>query len=441
MKTIRIPVHGLVEIPEICMKIIDTPEFQRLRSLKQCGTVEYVYTGASHTRLEHSIGVCYLGGLMAKSLRDKHPEYNITPEEILQVQIYGLVHDLGHGPFSHTFERFNKNFDHEKMSEEMFKLLLKNIGMTDAITDGVYKIPVNINKFKKSFLHDIISNDNDGVDVDKMDYIIRDSSAVNLAVKCDIHRIINNVRIVNNKLAYPIKLSFDLLDLFQTRFHLHRIVYQHRVVSAIECMLIQAMIYADPILKFSDAVYSADAMSTMTDYTIFEKIISFRTNNNELTNNELLMKNNELLKAKKMIKRIQYRELFKIVAVFVGKEDMDDESIKSAVLSGVNMSTEIFINRMVVNYSKDDKNPLDKIIFINEKYNITGRANDITGSANDITGRANDIEPIPNLIKELCPHKFGYNGIRVYADPYDPEFEKLAEKWSHTLRNNSEFIS
>ena len=134
MKSIKIPVHGLVEIPELCMKIIDTPEFQRLRFLKQCGFVDYVYPVATHTRLEHSIGTCYLAGLLAKRLQEVHPEHKITSSDILQVQVCALVHDLGHGPFSHSFERFIEkinskkkiqiHFNHEEMSKELFKVLI-----------------------------------------------------------------------------------------------------------------------------------------------------------------------------------------------------------------------------------------------------------------------------------------------------------------------------
>ena len=102
------PIHGRIEIPNYCVEIIDTLPFQRLRNLKQLGFTSYVFPGATHTRFEHSIGVCYLSGEWARHLQKRNPELSISENEIKIIMISGLVHDIGHGPFSHTFERFIK---------------------------------------------------------------------------------------------------------------------------------------------------------------------------------------------------------------------------------------------------------------------------------------------------------------------------------------------
>ena len=102
-------VLGRIEIPDYCVKIIDTSAFQRLRYLKQLGCTYFVFHGATHTRFEHSIGVCWLAGEWIKHLMNKQPELEITQNDVKLIQISSLLHDIGHGPYSHTFERFIRN--------------------------------------------------------------------------------------------------------------------------------------------------------------------------------------------------------------------------------------------------------------------------------------------------------------------------------------------
>uniref|UniRef100_A0A4W6BR19 HD/PDEase domain-containing protein n=1 Tax=Lates calcarifer TaxID=8187 RepID=A0A4W6BR19_LATCA len=98
------PIHGHVELHPLLIKIIDTPQFQRLRNIKQLGGTYFVFPGASHNRFEHCIGVGYLAGRLVQALNERQPELLISRRDILCVQIAGLCHDLGHGPFSHMFD-------------------------------------------------------------------------------------------------------------------------------------------------------------------------------------------------------------------------------------------------------------------------------------------------------------------------------------------------
>lgn len=100
------PVHGQIVMDGLCLRIIDTKEFQRLRYLKQLGTCDYVYPGATHSRFSHSIGVAYYSELLLKNLKNNQPYLSITPIDILCVKIAGLCHDLGHGAYSHVWEVF-----------------------------------------------------------------------------------------------------------------------------------------------------------------------------------------------------------------------------------------------------------------------------------------------------------------------------------------------
>ncbi|XP_051742784.1 deoxynucleoside triphosphate triphosphohydrolase SAMHD1-like [Ctenopharyngodon idella] len=105
VKVVNDSVHGHIELHPLLVKIIDTPQFQRLRDIKQLGAGYWVFPGASHNRFEHSIGVAHLAGCLVKSLQEKQPKLHIDNRDVLCVQIAGLCHDLGHGPFSHLFDK------------------------------------------------------------------------------------------------------------------------------------------------------------------------------------------------------------------------------------------------------------------------------------------------------------------------------------------------
>uniref|UniRef100_A0A9J7XP34 HD/PDEase domain-containing protein n=1 Tax=Cyprinus carpio carpio TaxID=630221 RepID=A0A9J7XP34_CYPCA len=132
VKVVNDSIHGHIELHPLLVKIIDTPQFQRLRHIKQLGGAYWVFPGASHNRFEHSIGVAYLAGCMVKSLQEKQPELHITNRDILCVTIAGLCHDLGHGPFSHLFDKkfipavqSDAKWKHEEASVNMFRHMVK----------------------------------------------------------------------------------------------------------------------------------------------------------------------------------------------------------------------------------------------------------------------------------------------------------------------------
>uniref|UniRef100_A0A673M299 HD domain-containing protein n=1 Tax=Sinocyclocheilus rhinocerous TaxID=307959 RepID=A0A673M299_9TELE len=100
------PIYGQIELDPPLIKIIDTPEFQRLRHIKQLGGAYLVYPGATHTRFEHSLGMAYLAGRMINILKEKQEDLGIDEKDVLCVQIAALCYNLGHGPFSHLYERF-----------------------------------------------------------------------------------------------------------------------------------------------------------------------------------------------------------------------------------------------------------------------------------------------------------------------------------------------
>lgn len=141
-KVFNDPVHGCMRLHPLLVKIIDTPTFQRLRNIKQMGLAYLVYPGASHNRFEHSIGTAHLAGELVRMMKEMQEELNIEDIDILCVEIAGLCHDLGHGPFSHVFDATflpmlgNNDWKHEKGSCDMFEYMLNHDGIEGRRTDG-----------------------------------------------------------------------------------------------------------------------------------------------------------------------------------------------------------------------------------------------------------------------------------------------------------------
>ncbi|KAK1898197.1 Deoxynucleoside triphosphate triphosphohydrolase SAMHD1 [Dissostichus eleginoides] len=227
-KVFNDPIHGSMELHPLLVKIIDTPQFQRLRYIKQLGAGYLVYPGASHNRFEHSIGVGYLAGELVKALKEKQPELGINERDILCVQIAGLCHDLGHGPFSHVFDgmfirkvklppgplrKKMKTWKHEDASVEMFDHLmrsnkdlqwmmkacrLKPSKDLDFIKEMIQP-PAAQEEYKgrpkKSFLYEIVANKRNGIDVDKFDYFARDCHHLGIKNNFDHGRFIKFARV------------------------------------------------------------------------------------------------------------------------------------------------------------------------------------------------------------------------------------------------------
>ena len=172
---IKDPVHGYVYITENEKNLIDTYPMQRLRRLKQLAGSEYVYPGANHTRFEHCLGVMYLAG---KVTENPNLSRIVSDEEADMIRLSGLLHDVGHGPFSHVFEQLLIR-DLEKTHEDITSWIIAESEISDKIgkigfkPEEVAKLAVGkLHKPGKAFWDQIISS---GVDVDKQDFIVRDT--------------------------------------------------------------------------------------------------------------------------------------------------------------------------------------------------------------------------------------------------------------------------
>uniref|UniRef100_A0A671W426 HD domain-containing protein n=1 Tax=Sparus aurata TaxID=8175 RepID=A0A671W426_SPAAU len=288
------PIHGHLELHPLLIKIIDTPQFQRLRFIKQLGGAYFVYPGASHNRFEHSIGVAHLAGELARALKTQQPELGITDEDILCVQIAGLCHDLGHGPFSHLYDgmfikkqRPGFKWKHEEASIEVFDYLMKDNDLEKEMKDHA-QWPYKGRGKEKSFLYEIVSNKRNGIDVDKFDYFARDCHHLGIKNNFDYRRFIHFARVCEVKGEKQIcvrdKEADNIYNMFHTRYYLHKRAYQHKVTKIIEAMMTDALVKANKHINFegskgkytlSEAIDDMEAYTKLTDIPLLFYPFSF----------------------------------------------------------------------------------------------------------------------------------------------------------------------
>ena len=279
-------VYGHVELSALSKRVIDTPQFQRLRDITQLGGVYYVFPAAASRRFEHSIGVAHLAQTLIRQLKKSQPELGITAEDELCVELAGLIHDLGHGPFSHLFDatvlpRLGAvGFHHEHASVALFDLLVSENNLEEVFER--YGLFSEHRQFIKQlvlgsageaaaipgfnwvdtapsrrYLYDIVANKRNGVDTDKLDYFARDCHMLHLNSSFDAQRLMRNARVLPvrrlvgtveeeaTEICFNHKSAFDLYDFFHTRHSLYKRAYFHKVSAAVDLMVAEALILAN----------------------------------------------------------------------------------------------------------------------------------------------------------------------------------------------------
>ena len=246
-------IHGPIKICQDAKRIIDSPEYQRLRNIKQLGCVSYVFPCATHTRFEHSIGVYHL----AKKYMDILNNNYFTKIEYKLISIAALIHDLGHGPFSHLFDDFVGGKNHEYRSIELFKFMNTkyNLGYSEDNINFIKDViePHNIELKEKKYCYQIVSNKN-GIDVDRMDYIMRDTKMTGLNYGVEYERIMNNSIIHNSEIYFSNKAQVPIEDFLRIRFILHTEIYNHQTVRSIEYMIKEIFEIIEPELNIKDNI-------------------------------------------------------------------------------------------------------------------------------------------------------------------------------------------
>ncbi len=271
---IKDPVHGYIYITENEKEIIDSYPVQRLRRLRQLAGAEYVYPGANHTRFEHSVGVMYLAGRVVENPNISH---RISKEEAVMVKIAALLHDIGHGPFSHVFEHLLiKELD--KTHEDITSWIIEKSELRDMLgkighkSEDVGKLAIGkLHKPQKAFLDQIICS---AVDVDKLDFIVRDTHHTGAEYGyIDIFRLIHALDVFGENLALDLGALSALESLIIARIESFKSIYFHRVGRAAQIMLAMAMEKANEELGFTDFKTPEEYLA-MDDYTVWTALKS-----------------------------------------------------------------------------------------------------------------------------------------------------------------------
>lgn len=433
-------IHDSIELSPIAKTIIDTPIFQRLRNLHQLGVCYLIFPNANNNRFEHSIGTYHLAGLLLdrmvknsnpneinkglveiefiKNYLFKHFELEDTEDSLLflekintvllddylieLIKIAGLVHDIGHGPFSHLFDEWlhslpdiaeSKLSDHESRSTVLLKEIIngrkikfgdEEYYLHEFIDEDAFEFISELVNPKpdtpKNFIFQIISNSLNGLDVDKLDYLYRDSWYLGAGTPYDLSRVISHVQVINKNICFPEKISYDIYKIFRSRYDLHKQFYTHKTTICIEYMIRDILKNLDPILEISENIKNENINNfiDLVDHTIL--------------NTGTVLKNfnpiyfrwqKQIDSIQEIVKRINDRDLYKCIynETFYTNESVTNTELcdrfKSKYLNEYNdfmpddfnfNSPNIIIVKLKIGLLGGDKShPLDSVYFYNNK--------------------------------------------------------------------------
>jgi len=288
------PIHDFIRVYDHELKIIDTPIFQRLRRIRQLSGAHLTYPAAQHTRFEHSLGVMHIASQAGQALNEKGI---LKSDDIEVLRLAGLLHDIGHGPFSHIFEEIirQKKFSHECFGKEI--ILKSEIG--DSLSKNGYDkkliVKVAFGDSKLQYMNEIISG---ALSADMMDYLLRDGYFTGAEhAQIDHKRITQSLDVHKKKLALERSALYSFESMMHSRYQMFKAVYFHKTVRAAEVMLLEALRLSDDEFGFTS--FNINEYVKLTDESILAQLIS--------------SKSSKLKRARQFAEDYQNRKLLKCV--------------------------------------------------------------------------------------------------------------------------------
>jgi HD superfamily phosphohydrolase len=407
-KVIYDVIHGYINISDIACDIIDTVEFQRLRDIRQLGVCFYVFPSAMHSRFEHSIGTYHLTGRILNRIKESTPKadmhnylsnipelkhyfdiyyigkmYELDDYLCELIKIGGLCHDLGHMAFSHLFdillERQSdklKNpapeINHEYRSGMLLEHIIRNNkklrGIISDLDIHFVKTLIDPNDENTSFVYQIISNQLNSLDVDKYDYIIRDSHMIGFGHTVNFSRLVDEILVLDNKICYLVKLYAEISGLFETRYKLHKQVYCHQAVISFQLMILEIMTLLNPILKITESINKVSEFIKFTDSYILASVQLLFDHMYEYPEKYW----EAIAEAKILYDQIKIRDNYKLITTYVFDSDTDFSIVDVPVsdISDVVDKSKLIIFECKIGFVSGNKqNPLDHIWMFEPKKN------------------------------------------------------------------------
>jgi len=288
------PIHDFIRVYDYELPIIDSPIFQRLRRIKQLSGAHLTYPSAQHSRFEHSLGVMHIATQAGFALNEKGL---LSSDDVQILRLAGLLHDIGHGPFSHLFEEIiqEKKFSHEDYGKKI--ILNSEIGDVLSKTGFDKKLITKIafGESKFQYLNEIVSGT---LSADMMDYLLRDGYFTGAEhAKVDYKRITQSLDIHKKKIALERSALYSFESMMHSRYQMFKAVYFHKTVRAAEVMLIQALRLSDDEFGFTS--FNLNEYVKLTDEFVLSSLIS--------------SKSPKLKRARQLAEDYQNRKLLKCV--------------------------------------------------------------------------------------------------------------------------------
>ena len=334
------PIHDFIRVYDHELEIIDNPIFQRLRRIRQLSGAHLTYPAAQHTRFEHSLGVMHIASQAGQALKEKEI---LKSDDIEILRLSGLLHDIGHGPFSHLFEEIlqQKKISHEDFGKNI--ILKSEIG--DTLSKNGYdkksitKIAFGDSKYQ--YLNEIVSG---ALSADMMDYLLRDGYFTGAEhAKIDHKRLTQSLDVHKKKLALERSALYSFESMMHSRYQMFKAVYFHKTVRAAEVMLLEALRLSDDEFGFTS--FNIEEFVKLTDEYVLSMLVS--------------SKSSKLKRARKFAEDYQNRKLLKCVYErILTSKTLLEKTKTNEIRSSISKKSKVDENEIFVDSSVTPSIPL-----------------------------------------------------------------------------------